>query len=120
MSNLQIRIEKKGVQAEIAVVRIAGALDTLAAYTFQEQMTALLQSGVYKYILDLEQMDYISSAGIGVFPGMALELQQHQGGLVFVKVSAKIYKLFNMIGLTTIFAIKDTVEKALEEFAREG
>lgn len=120
MSDLQVRIEKCGAQADIAVVRVSGALDTLAAYAFQDQMHALLQTGVYKYILDFEEVEYISSAGIGVFPGMALELQQHHGRLVFVRVSAKIGKLFDMIGLTSIFEIKETLAKALEEFAQES
>jgi anti-sigma B factor antagonist len=116
MSNLRVQISKKGAQADIAVVQIYGAVDTLAAYTFQEQMNTLMKTGVYKYIIDLENLEYISSAGIGIFSAMDFELQKHHGRIVFVCISKKIYKLFDMIGLTAIFEIKDTVEKAIEEF----
>ena len=116
MSKLQVFINKKGKQADIAVVHIYGALDTVTAYTFQEKMDKLIKTGVYKYIIDLEHLEYISSAGIGVFPAMALELQKHNGDIVFIHTSEKIYKLFDIIGLTTIFKIKDTLEKAIEEF----
>ena len=116
MSNLKVRIDKEGAQADIAVVRIYGALDTLAAYTFQEQLQTLIGTGVYKYVIDLEDLEYISSAGIGVFSGMLFEVQKHQGGIVFANISEKIYKLFNMIGLTAIFKINDTIEKAVKEF----
>ncbi len=116
MSNLHVFIDKRGTQSDIVVVHIYGSLDTVAAYAFQEKMNTLIKSGAYKYIIDFEHLEYIGSAGIGVFPALALELEKHHGGIVFVNVSEKIHKLFEMIGLTTIFEIKDTLEKAIEEF----
>jgi anti-sigma B factor antagonist len=116
MSNLNVIINKSGDHSDIAVVQIYGPLDTIAAYTFQEKMNTLISTGVYKYIIDLKNLEYISSAGIGVFPGMVLELQKHNGGVVFVHVSEKIHKLFDMIGLMAIFEIKDTLEEAIKEF----
>ena len=116
MSNSQIQITERGKHADIVVVQVHGPLDTVAAYTFQEEVQTLIRSGVYKYILDLQHLEYISSAGIGVFPGMMNELQKHYGGIIFVHVPTKISKLFQMIGLTTLFPIMDTVEQALEQF----
>lgn len=116
MSNLRIHITKQGKHSDIAVVQIHGPLDTVASYTFQEKMQTLIQSGVYKHIIDLQYLDYISSAGIGVFPGMSHELQQHKGGLIFVRVPTKICKLFEMIGLMTLFPVMENVEQAIEEF----
>jgi anti-sigma B factor antagonist len=119
MSNSQIQITTRGKHADIAVVQLHEPLDTVAAYTFQEEMQRLIQSGVYKYILDLQYLEYISSAGIGVFPGMMNALQEYNGGIVFVHVPTKISKLFQMIGLTTLFPMMETVEQALEQFDRD-
>ena len=116
MHKVDIHIEKVESHPEIVRIQINGPLDTVASYTFQEKMDALIQGHVYKFIVDLEHLDYISSAGIGVFPRMALDLQKNHGGLVFIKVSEKIRKLFAMIGLTTIFEIKNSLEEALKEF----
>ncbi|MDY0095608.1 MAG: STAS domain-containing protein, partial [Candidatus Vecturithrix sp.] len=102
---------------EMVMVRINGPLDTVASYEFHEKMESLVQNGVYKFIVNLEKLDYISSAGIGVFPGMSLELQKNQGGIVFIHVPPKTYKLFDMIGLTTIFRIKNTLEEAIKELS---
>ncbi|MBD3305904.1 anti-sigma factor antagonist [candidate division KSB3 bacterium] len=113
---LDMHIQKVGAQADIAVVQIHGPLDTVAAYAFQEKMDDLIRSGIYKFIINLEQLEYISSAGIGVFPGMFQTLQEHQGGLVFLHVSPKVYKLFEMIGLTSIFQMKETLDEAIQEF----
>lgn len=99
------------------MVRIKGPLDTVAAYAFQEKMEKLVASGVYKFIIDLEELEYISSAGIGVFPGIGQTLKHHQGNIVFTHVSSKTVKLFNMIGLTTLFTVSNTLEEALKEFS---
>lgn len=115
MSNLKFLIDKRGTLSDIAVVQVYGALDTVAAYTFQEKMRKLLETGVYKYILDFEHLEYISSAGIGVFFSMHPDIQKHHGGIVFIHVPEKIYRLFEMIGLTTAFTIKDTLENAIKE-----
>lgn len=115
MSTLKILIDKKGILSDIAVVQIHGSLDTVGAYSFQEEIEKLIKTGIYKYILDFEHLEYISSAGIGVFFGISPKLREHQGGFVFIHVRRKIYKLFEMIGLTAIFRIKDTLEEALKE-----
>ena len=116
MSNLRIHIRKQGKHSDIAVVQVHGPLDTVASYTFQEKMHTLIESGLYKYVVDLQALEYISSAGIGVFPGMLNELRQHNGGLIFVRVPTKTYKLFEMIGLMTLFPVMESVEQAVEEF----
>lgn len=116
MSNVRIVIQKRGVHSDIAVIQVHGPLDTVVAYAFQEKMHALIQTGMSKFVIDLAHLEYISSAGIGVFPGMSAELRKRHGGLVFAQVPAKVYKLFEMIGLTAIFKVAETVDDALKEF----
>ena len=115
MHKVDIHIEKVEQHPEIVMVRISGPLDTVASYTFHEKMDSLINSEIYKFIINLENLDYISSAGIGVFPGMASDVQKNKGGIVFINVPEKIYKLFDMIGLTAIFSIKATLEEAIKE-----
>jgi len=120
MSNIRIYITKHGKHSDIAVIELHGPLDTVASYTFQEKMQSLLQTGLYKFIIDLQHLDYISSAGIGVFPGMSNELRQHKGGLIFVRVPTRIYKLFEMIGLIALFPVLERVDQAIEEFEADA
>ncbi len=116
-NGLSIAIDTVSPQSDIVLVRINGPLDTVASFSFHEKMNDLIKNGAYKFIIDLEQLEYISSAGIGVFPGMAMELHKKRGGIVFINVSHKTYKLFEMIGLTTILSIKDSLEDAIQEFS---
>lgn len=120
MEKKEVLIHKTGTHKDIVVVRIRGSLDTVAAYAFREKMDELIKSGPYKYIFDLEHLEYISSAGIGVFPAIAPKLKDNNGGIIFTNVSEKTLKLFKMIGLTTIFGVKNTLEEAVEEFESSG
>ncbi|PID57511.1 hypothetical protein CSB45_06695 [candidate division KSB3 bacterium] len=116
MQSIDIQVERLENHDDIVMIHIKGALETIAAYTFQEKMETLVASGLYKFIINFEKLDYISSAGIGVFPGIAQTLRQYQGNIVFTHVSPKTVKLFNLIGLTTLFTISETTEEALKEF----
>ena len=75
MSN-NVQIKEVGSRSDIRLINIRGLLDTVIAYRLQEKMDILIEDGIFKYIIDLEELEHISSAGIGLFSAMALELQK--------------------------------------------
>ena len=110
-----IQMRRVGAHSDIALIKLRGFLDTVSAYQLQQMGDELIQGGIYKYILNLEQLEYISSAGIETFHDLAQKLQKHQGEIIFTNVPEKIHKLFEIIGTTTFFRIKQTVQEALRE-----
>jgi anti-sigma B factor antagonist len=113
LNNVQIRTV--GTQANIAVIQIRGALDTPLAYDLERKSSMLIKSGISKCIINLEHIEYISSAGIEFFQGLAYKLRQNHGDVIFTQVPAKIYKLFEMVGLTAVFQIKNSLAEAIGE-----
>ncbi len=111
-----IRIRKIGAQSDVALIKLRGFLDTIAAYDLQEKGDELIEEGIYKHIIDCEHLEYISSAGIETFYNMVQKLQKNHGEVIFTHVPDKIYNLFNLIGTTTFFQIKDTIREATKEF----
>ncbi len=116
MNQYDIQIQTVGSQSDIVLIKIRGFLDTSSAYQLQEKADNLIGDGIYKYIINCEHLEHISSAGIEVFHGMAQKLQGNNGGIIFTNISDKIYKLFEMIGMTVFFQIKDTIQEAMKEF----
>lgn len=110
-----VRITRTGEHAEIALIKIRGPLDTLIANYLREEITALMEDGIFKYLIHLELLEYVSSAGIELFFWMEQELLKHHGKVVFAQVPEKIYKLFTMIGVSARFPIKRSVNDAMEE-----
>jgi anti-anti-sigma factor len=111
-----IQIRTIGSRSHIALIKLRGFLDTVSAYQLQQEGDALIEAGIYKHIISLEHLEYLSSAGIETFHSLAQELYTHQGEIIFTEVPEKIYKLFEIIGTTTFFRIKSTVREAIREF----
>ena len=91
---------------------IRGFLD---AHTFEElekRINDLFEAGSYKLIVDLSGLDYISSAGAGVFIGAIGTAQENDGNIILIKPSANVKEVFDLLGLSQIFTFKDTREDA--------
>lgn len=102
-----------GHQLNIAHIIIRGSLDTSLAYAIQARFQELIHRKIYKYIVTLGDVEYISSAGIEVFQSMQQEVQPFGGNCILTNVPKKIYDLFTMTGVIMIFHIKETMEQAM-------
>jgi len=112
MSN-NVKIQEVGAQSDIRLINIRGFLDTVVVYHLQEEIDALIEHGIVKYIISLEELEYISSAGIGLFSGMVLELRKHHGQIIFIHVPEQVLHLFEITRLIEIFTIRDTIHEAI-------
>lgn len=117
MNNIQVR--HVGSQLQIALITLRGFLDTVSAYRLQQKGIELIEGGTYQYIINFELLEYISSAGLETLYTMAHKIQPHHGEIILVNVPKKIYKVFDIIGITTFFHIKDNIRDALQELDKE-
>jgi anti-anti-sigma factor len=113
MSN-NVQIKEVGSQSDIRLINIRGLLDTVIAYHLQEKMDILIEDGIFKYIIDLEELEHISSAGIGLFSAMAMELQKLHGQIIFTHVPEQVLHLFEITRLIEIFTIRETINEAIK------
>ena len=119
MSNkptFQITTEKLGNPKGVTFIGIRGYLD---AHTFEEMektINELFEGGVYRLIIDLSRLDYISSAGAGVFIGAIGTAQENDGNIVLVNPTQNVKEVFDLLGLTQIFPFADSKEHALKAF----
>ena len=95
------------------VVEVAGYLDAHTVVGFEEQMNSLIEADARRIIIDLEQLNYISSAGIGALIGLVQRLRRQQGDLVLLRPSQKVHKILDLLGFTEIFRIVATEDEAL-------
>jgi anti-anti-sigma factor len=85
----------------------------MAAYSLQEQVHTLIGEGKCRFLINLEELDQISSAGIGFFSGLVMELRKLQGDLVFVHIPEQVQHVFKITRLIELFTICDNVPAAL-------
>lgn len=94
---------------EVQFLKVEGSIDSDTAPAFEAQLQQQLNEGHVKIMVDLEAVDYISSAGVGIFVGMVGEFRDHpQGDIKVCHVSSKIRKVFTSIGLDGMIELYDT------------
>jgi anti-sigma B factor antagonist len=100
----------------IALVDVKGYLD---AHTFDQLDKALgdlFKEKVFKVIVKLDELDYISSAGAGVFIGVFGRAQENHGDIVILKPSPNVREVFDLLGLSQIFKILEDLPAAVKAF----
>jgi len=105
-------VSKKGV----SLVRVTGYLDAHTFEKLEETIAELFADDRYKIVVDLSKVEYISSAGAGVFIGALSEAQENEGNIVLMCPTSNVREVFDLLGLTQIFKVVDSEKAALEAF----
>jgi anti-sigma B factor antagonist len=97
------------------IVEVGGEIDVYSAPTLRDQLNSLVGDGHYDLVVDMRQVDFLDSTGLGVLVGGLKRVRQHDGSLQLVCAQDRVLKVFRITGLTKVFAIHDNVEDALAE-----
>lgn len=101
----------------IVVVHMSGRLTVGAEVsTFRERMQKLIESGQRNIILDLKDVDYIDSTGLGALVMSFTSLQKAGGKVKLLNLSKRGIELLVMTKLTTIFEVFDDEQNAINSF----
>ncbi|HWS77599.1 MAG TPA: STAS domain-containing protein [Thermomonas sp.] len=93
-------------------VEIGGRLDTHTYGELDDRLTLVLASKVQSLLLDLAQLDYISSAGVrSVFRARKL-LSERGGKVVIANAQPQVQKVFDIVKAVPLSEIFRTVEEA--------
>src|SRR5438552_1406843 len=69
--------------------------------------------GLYRIAVDLSGLDYISSAGAGVFIGTIGTAQDNDGNIVLLQPTPNVKEVFDLLGFSQIFTFKDSRDDAM-------
>lgn len=110
--SLQVHFEWK--EKYILVVRLSGELDHHTADQVREQVSqAIEEKQVRHLILNLENLSFMDSSGLGVILGRYKQMKQANGEMIICSVSPSIERLLDMSGLYKIIRIDPSEEQAL-------
>ena len=101
---------------DVKVVQIEGELDTGSSPNAQNQLDQLRGQGVKKILLDLTNLDFISSAGLRVLLATAQELKENGGDLRVCSLNREVKEVFDISGFSTLLMVFDNEAKALSGF----
>jgi len=81
----------------VARVSLIGALNTDTAPTFEQQLQTLIEAGHELTVLDMKELDYISSAGLRVIFKAAKQARQDGRRLAAANRKPHIDKVFEIL-----------------------
>ena len=100
-------------QGDTVVVSVKGRMDAISAPEFEKDMDARIGQGETHFVIDLAELDYISSAGLRSILALAKKLKTGEGTLHLAALKAPVKEVFDISGFSSIIPIFDTVDAAL-------
>ena len=111
---MEMQIRK---EANVTVVALSGRLDAVTAPECELKLVALIAGEETFFIVDFEQLEYISSAGLRVLLATAKKLKGKGGQIRFANVRGIVKEVFDISGFGSIFQMDDSVSASLAKFA---
>ena len=96
-------IVKENVDGKLTI-KLEGRLDTTTAPDLQSEIDSSLE-GVNELVLDLEKLEYISSAGLRVLLS-AQKKMNAQGSMTLINVGDAVKEIFEITGFIDILTIE--------------
>lgn len=81
------------------VVSVRGEIDVYSCPKLHEALSKITESGRFNIILNLENVHYIDSTGLGTIAYAAKQVNEHQGKITIVSSKPQIKKIFEISGL---------------------
>ncbi|GAB1371970.1 hypothetical protein MASR1M45_20320 [Candidatus Kapaibacterium sp.] len=93
------------------VVRLSGRIDGISSEELNKHISQLLDAGRRRIILDFNEVNYVSSAGLRVLLINQKKISGAQGEIIIYQLSPQIYEVFKLSGFLKLFKV---VEKLSE------
>ena len=113
--NISVNLSDNASNPSVAILTVKGFIDTVTAPEFEKVFHAALNAQKYKLVVDLEAVNYISSAGWGVFISQIKRIRAQKGDLVLVGMNPEVGEVFELLEFNSILKTFPTVEAAVQK-----
>lgn len=115
--NIDFKSDEEGARL---LFKLRGSLDLATAPTVRAALSEATEKGTHDLVVDLTQLEFLDSTGLGVLIGAHRRAAEHGGSLRLVVPDGPILRLLNITGLIAVFAAYHTMEDALAGRERLG
>jgi anti-anti-sigma factor len=101
------------VQDNYQIFRLTGLLDAFSEGTFTKVVSNYIEKGPKHIILDLSQIDFVDSSGLGALVQLVKKAQQSEGTLQVVS-NLRVTQTVKLVRLEKFLSLQPSVEDAIE------
>lgn len=114
MDNLTINVMTK---QDITCFYLLGQLDAHSAPKLEEEIEKTINQSKVKLLFNLSNLNYISSAGLGVFMSFVQDIRDKDGDIKFAELNEKVNNVMDLLGFNHIYDITPTEKEAIDKFS---
>ena len=111
---MELKIRKN---KEVYIVDITGEMDLYNSYKLKELVAKMLERSVQGIILNMEEVEYIDSSGIGALIYISSTLKKQNVRLFITNIHGSVKKVIELTKLMGFFPITNSLEEALQKLA---
>ena len=115
MSNFSVSFRPHDT-APLCVLDLTGELDAHTAGEFEAALQKCLDDGHTHLIVSGRDLQYISSAGLGVFMAFVEPIRERGGDIKIAALQPRVYNVFDLLGFPLLFDVVETEEMAVTRF----
>jgi len=108
---------KEKIDNQVAILTLSGKMmggpETTALH---DHIRGLLNDKINKVVIDLGDIRWMNSSGIGILMACMTTLKNSDGKMVLARVSEKVNSLLIITQLIKVFETFETVERAVSSF----
>lgn len=105
-----------GDGSPVCALDLKGELDAHTASELEAAFQKCLSDGHHRLVVNGGDLQYISSAGLGVFMAYIEEVRDRGGDIKIAELAPRVYNVFDLLGFPVLFQITQTEEEALANF----
>ena len=104
----------RDIDGDYYQVKVIGEVDASSSIHLDTALGEAVESDKSKILVDCSELNYISSAGLGVFMSYIQELEVKQKQFVIFGLNDKVKNIFQILGLDQLLTIVDSEKQAKE------
>ncbi|HAE39153.1 MAG TPA: hypothetical protein DCG57_11020 [Candidatus Riflebacteria bacterium] len=112
-----MKIEKTSENG-LEILKIIGTLDLQHVSEFKQQVSGLLKNGQANIIFDLENLEFIDSAGLEAFLSTLVTARKIGGFVALAGVKKTVARVFEITHMDKAFEVFSDANEAIEKLAR--
>jgi anti-anti-sigma factor len=117
--SLKITLEKATAVENCLILYLNGYIDTYNSTFFQKRVSKAVEAGYINLVFNCAALNYVSSTGIGSFTAFLKMVKPKGGDVVLLQIQPKVYEVFQLLGFSQFFNIKDSLDDAENFFKRD-
>lgn len=108
-------VTRKDVE-DVSVICLKGYLDAHTAPEFENALQQLVDQNRVCIVVNLADLAYISSAGLGVFMGFIEDIRSKNGDIKIAEPTEKVFRVFDLLGFPVLYEIFQSEGEAIEKY----